>query len=165
MILASACLALKLLVVSRVKRRYCSAMAAEANAMPPRKRRRCGALAAAAMGSQDIRVALMQGAKSTSERATPYSFTPCQEAALADWEPNILRDVCAAWLGPSQPLSPLLLQANWALIPVGVLRTFALPEEATEEACEDVRGMLRLAQSWWQLQRQTLADTGAHDVE
>lgn len=136
-------------------------MAAEANATPPRKRRRCGALAAAALGSQDIRVALMRGAKATSESRTPHSLTSAQEAALVDWSPTFLPDVCAAWLGAAQQPSPLLLQANWALIPVAVLRAFALPEEPIEEMCEDVRAMLRLAQSWWQLQLQTLPDTGA----
>ena len=124
-------------------------MAAEANATPPRKRRRCGALAAAALGSQDIRVALMRGAKATSESRTPHSLTPAQEAALVDWAPTFLPDVCAAWLGAAQQPSPLLLQANWALIPVAVLRAFALPEEPIEEMCEDVRAMLRLAQSWY----------------
>ena len=68
-------------------------------------------------GHLDIRAALEHGHALTRTALSPRSFTAAQEEALLHWGADSFAATCAAWAGMGADASPLVLLANFHLIP------------------------------------------------
>jgi hypothetical protein len=68
-------------------------------------------------GHLDIRAALEHGHARTRTALSPMSFTAAQEEALLHWGADSFAATCDAWAGMGADASPLVLLANFQLIP------------------------------------------------
>lgn len=96
----------------------------------PSKRPRRTSSQAAAVGSADIRAALLRGSQ---RLATPHDVTDEQATVLVEWGREPLKLAAAAWKECPEDASPLLLAANLALIPQTVLRAFGLVDQDQDQ--------------------------------
>ena len=111
-------------------------------------------------GHLDIRAALEHGHALTRTALSPMSFTAAQEEALLHWGADSFAATCDAWARMGADASPLVLLANFQLIPPRVVELFGLPDNGDGNHVNTTRGFLGVASAWWRLQRSELPAEG-----